>query len=108
MAHGDRGRAVRPQDPLGENARLELRALEQDMEKAQGIGAVTGRVIAVIDRLLVAARPDLAAVFDTNRPPGARFDSTHTVDNGSSPHKANFSLSKVTTGQAIAEAMADR
>ncbi|MGW9034161.1 hypothetical protein ACWGQ4_04410 [Streptomyces sp. NPDC055721] len=200
------------------NAQLELRALEQDMEKAQGIGAVKGRVIAAIDRLpwlsqaglsgagrlnktlgqvvryltepdvrayaidqvrqcldddtrvvighslgsvvayeavrertsplpllitlgsalglsavnrrllqppsfpscldrwinladrddFVAARPDLTAVFDTNRPPGARFDSTYTVDNGSSPHKANFYLSKVTTGQAIAEAMADR
>ncbi|MEU1407879.1 alpha/beta hydrolase [Streptomyces sp. NPDC005728] len=54
---------------------------------------------------IVAARPHLAAVFDVNRPPTARFVSTYTVDNGARPHSPGFYLTKTTTGQAIAEAM---
>ncbi|NJC85695.1 alpha/beta hydrolase [Planosporangium mesophilum] len=54
---------------------------------------------------IVAARPDLAVVFDVDRPAGARFESTYTVDNGAQPHRANFYLTKTATGAAIAEAM---
>jgi hypothetical protein len=55
---------------------------------------------------IVAARPDLAAAFDRNRPSTARFDRTWRVDNGSEPHRADFYLAKRSCGQALADTLA--
>jgi hypothetical protein len=51
---------------------------------------------------LVAARPDLTALF-----PGADgvLESGYTVDNGSKPHEAAFYLAKPQVGAAIARAL---
>jgi len=54
---------------------------------------------------IVAARPDLLPLFDRDRPAGAVFDSTYTVDNGAEPHSATFYLTKSTCGQALAETL---
>ncbi|MBB2940486.1 hypothetical protein FB565_000190 [Actinoplanes lutulentus] len=54
---------------------------------------------------IIAARPHLTAIFDKQRPPGATFESTYTVDNGAEPHRATFYLTNRTIGHAIATAL---
>lgn len=54
---------------------------------------------------IVAARPDLHAIFDRGRPPGAVFEGTWKVDNGSKPHQINFYLTKRSCGDAVAGAL---
>jgi hypothetical protein len=43
---------------------------------------------------VVAARRELHAVFDRDRPHHAVFEDTWTVNNGSKPHQINFYLTK--------------
>jgi hypothetical protein len=86
--------------PLGPNA------VNRRLLHPPAFPARLARWVNLFDRDdIVAARPQLTTVFDVNRPPTARFDSTYTVDNGAQPHRARFYLAKTTTGQAIADAM---
>jgi hypothetical protein len=54
---------------------------------------------------IVAARRDLHAIFDHDRPEGASFENTWNVDNGSRPHQINFYLTKRSCGDAVADAL---
>jgi hypothetical protein len=54
---------------------------------------------------VVAARRELHAVFDRDRPHGAVFEGTWIVDNGSKPHQVNFYLTKKSCGAAVADAL---
>ena len=54
---------------------------------------------------IVAARPDLISIFDHGRPCHASFDPTWKIDNGSQPHRAEFYLTKRSSGQALADAL---
>ncbi|HET6355939.1 hypothetical protein [Streptomyces sp.] len=73
---------------------------------ADPLAGIAGEVPVVDRDDIVAARPHLTEFFGTNQPPPwAQIDSTYTVDNGASPHRANFYLTKAATGQAIADAM---
>jgi hypothetical protein len=51
---------------------------------------------------IVAARRDLQALFDRDRPDGAVFEDTWKVENGSGPHDIEFYLTKKSCGTAIA------
>lgn len=85
---------------------LGLNAVNRRLQHPPAFPSCLARWVNLADRDdIVAARPHLTAVFDVNRPPTARFDSTYTVDNGASPHRPGFYLAKITTGQAIADAM---
>ncbi|MGW8359247.1 hypothetical protein ACWGK1_01545 [Streptomyces wedmorensis] len=85
---------------------LGLSAVNRRLQKPPAFPSCLTRWVNLADRDdIVAARPHLTDVFTGNRPPWARLDSTYTVDNGSSPHRANFYLTKTATGQAIADAM---
>jgi hypothetical protein len=53
----------------------------------------------------VAARRELHAVFDRDRPHDAVFEDTWNVDNGSKPHQINFYLTKKSCGTAVADAL---
>ncbi|MFI9536789.1 hypothetical protein ACIG56_26500 [Nocardia fusca] len=59
---------------------------------------------------LVAARSNLAPIFDNNRPETATLERTWKVDNGSKPHQATFYLTKPVTGRAVGDTLrlADR
>ena len=54
---------------------------------------------------VVAARRELHAVFDRDRPHDALFEDTWNVDNGSKPHQINFYLTKKSCGAAVADAL---
>ena len=54
---------------------------------------------------VVAARRELHAVFDRDRPHDALFEDTWNVDNGSKPHQINFYLTKQSCGAAVADAL---
>ena len=54
---------------------------------------------------VVAARRELHAVFDRDRPHDALFEDTWNVDNGSKPHQINFYLTKKSCGAAVAAAL---
>ncbi|MGW4790543.1 hypothetical protein [Streptomyces sp. NPDC004230] len=54
---------------------------------------------------VVAAHPNLHGFFDRSRPVGASFESTYTVDNGSSPHDARFYLGKEAVGATVARVL---
>ncbi|MFF0304677.1 hypothetical protein ACFYTV_28705 [Streptomyces sp. NPDC004562] len=54
---------------------------------------------------VVAARPNIQSFFDLNRPSGAVFESTYTVDNGASPHDARFYLGKEPVAFSLAEVL---
>jgi len=54
---------------------------------------------------VVAARRELHAVFDRDRPHDAVFEDTWNVDNGSKPHQINFYLTKKSCGAAVAAAL---
>lgn len=54
---------------------------------------------------IVAARPNLLEVFDRDRPPGAVFERSWMVDNGSKPHQADFYLTTRICGEAVADAL---
>ena len=54
---------------------------------------------------VVAARRELHAVFDRDRPHDAVFEDTWNVDNGSKPHQINFYLTKKSCGAAVADAL---
>jgi hypothetical protein len=85
---------------------LGLSAVNRRLQKPPAFPSSLIRWVNLADRDdIVAARPHLTKVFAINRPPWARLESTYTVDNGSSPHRANFYLTKKATGQAIADAM---
>jgi hypothetical protein len=53
----------------------------------------------------IAAEPDLSKMFSRGIPPGASFESTHTVDNGADPHNAGFYLTKAEIGRPIGQAL---
>jgi hypothetical protein len=85
---------------------LGLNAINRRLLQPPAFPVGLARWVNLADRDdIVAARPHLTAVFDVNRPPTARLDSTYTVDNGAKPHHAGFYLTKTSTGQAIADAM---
>lgn len=50
---------------------------------------------------LVAAEPDLTALFGSTAPPGAVLEGGYTVENGAKPHKADFYLTKAQVGYPI-------
>jgi hypothetical protein len=54
---------------------------------------------------IVAARRDLHEAFDRGRSPGALFDPTWVVDNGSKPHQVGFYLTKQSCGDAVAHVL---
>lgn len=54
---------------------------------------------------IVAARRDLHAAFDRDRPDGAVFEDTWKVENGSKPHNIEFYLTKKSCGAAVASAL---
>ncbi|MGW2050817.1 alpha/beta fold hydrolase [Streptomyces sp. NPDC001858] len=85
---------------------LGLEAVNRRLQQPPAFPSCLTRWVNLADRDdIVAARPHLTAVFDVNRPPTARFDSTYTVDNGAHPHRPGFYLTKPTTGQAVADAI---
>ncbi|MEU6238596.1 hypothetical protein [Kitasatospora sp. NPDC047058] len=85
---------------------LGLSVVNRRLQHPPAFPSCLARWVNLADRDdIVAARPHLTAVFGTNRPPTARFDSTYTVDNGARPHCANFYLTKTTIGAAIADVM---
>ena len=53
---------------------------------------------------VVAARRELHAAFDRDRPHDALFEDTCNVHNGSTPHQINFYLTKQSCGAAVADA----
>lgn len=54
---------------------------------------------------VVAARRELHAVFDRDRPHSAVFEDTWNVDNGSKPHQIKFYVTKKSCGAAVADAL---
>ena len=54
---------------------------------------------------VVAARRELHAIFDRDRPHDALFEDTRNVDNGSKPHHINFYLTKKSCGAAVADTL---
>ncbi len=50
---------------------------------------------------LVAAEPDLTALFGSTAPTGAVLEGSYTVENGAQPHKADFYLTKAQVGHPI-------
>ena len=60
------------------------------------------RLVNVADRNdLVAAEPDLGALFGGGLPEGATFDAAETVDLGAEPHRGIFYLNKVQVGRPV-------
>jgi hypothetical protein len=67
--------------------------------------ARVGRWVNVAaDDDIVAAVPDLTALFAANLPPGAVFEN-RSVDNGSAPHDATHYLTKAAVGAPVAAAL---
>jgi hypothetical protein len=54
---------------------------------------------------LVAAEPDLTALFGANIPDGCQLEGHYTVDNGAQPHTATFYLAKHQTGRPIGQTL---
>jgi hypothetical protein len=54
---------------------------------------------------LIAAEPNLAALFATSLPPDAIFEGGFLVDNGADPHDALFYLGQVEVGRAVGESL---
>lgn len=84
---------------------LGLRTVVYDRLRPQppGVPPQVRRWVNIADRDdLVAARPDLTALF-----PGADgvLESAYTVDNGAKPHEAAFYLAKQQIGEAVARAL---
>lgn len=85
--------------PLGLRTIVYERTRPQPAKVPDGLA----RWVNVADRDdLVAARPDLTALF-----PGADgvLESGYTVDNGAKPHEATFYLTKPAVGEAVAKAL---
>ena len=53
----------------------------------------------------VAAVPDLGPLYSEGMPPGSRFEQVTTVNNGASPHSAEYYLGKAEVGHAVAAAL---
>jgi hypothetical protein len=58
-------------------------------------------------RDLVAASLDLSNLFGSRKPESSQMRHCYTVDNGSSPHSAEFYLGKPEVGEAIARVFAE-
>jgi hypothetical protein len=54
---------------------------------------------------LVAAEPDLTALFSATKPPDAMFEGGFTVENGAEPHSALFYLGKVEVGRPVGQVL---
>lgn len=54
---------------------------------------------------LIAAEPDLTALFERNRPADAILESGWTVKNGAKPHDGEYYLGKQEAGRPIAETL---
>ncbi|WP_405627439.1 hypothetical protein OG933_15050 [Streptomyces sp. NBC_00016] len=82
---------------------LGLRTIRNRLSKGAQFPSVE-KWINLVDRNdIVAARPNIQRFFDAGRPEAALFESSYTVDNGSSPHDARFYLGKEVVGSAIAQ-----
>ena len=85
---------------------LGMSSVNRRLRQPPGYPLALRRWVNLADRDdIVAARPDLLTLFDSDRSTTARFDSTYTVDNGAEPHRAGFYLTKPSCGQALAEAL---
>lgn len=105
--HGTALRALLPRlllltlgSPLG------LNAINRCLRQPPAYPPAVARWVNLADRDdIVAARPNLYPIFNSERPANAQFDSTYTVDNGAEPHHAGFYLTKPTSGQALTQAL---
>jgi hypothetical protein len=50
---------------------------------------------------IVAAEPDLTALFGPTAPPAALLEGGYTAQNGAKPHQADFYLTKAQVGRPI-------
>lgn len=74
----------------------------------QGYPATVARWVNVMDRDdFVAAEPQIDSWFADGKPPEAKFEAVVTVDNGATPHRADFYLTKAAVGRPVGEASAD-
>ncbi|RZQ65670.1 hypothetical protein [Amycolatopsis suaedae] len=88
---------------LGSPLGLRTVVYERTRPQPPAVPPMLARWVNLADRDdLVAARPDLTALF-----PGADgvLESGYTVDNGAKPHEATFYLAKRETGAAVAAAL---
>jgi hypothetical protein len=66
------------------------------------------RWVNVADRNdVVAAEPDLRALFGDRMPEGAAFEAAVTVDNGPEPHRGLFYLGKGEVGRPVGDCLAE-
>jgi hypothetical protein len=84
---------------------LALNAVRTRLEFQPKFPAVKNWVNLVDRDDVVAARPNIQRIFDVERPSDSSFESTYTVDNGSSPHDARFYLGKKRVGASIADVL---
>lgn len=84
---------------------LALRAVRSRLQCEPTYPAVRKWVNLVDPDDVVAARPNIQYFFDSNRPSGAIFESTYTIDNGASPHDARFYLGKEPVAVSLSEVL---
>ena len=89
---------------LGSPLGLQTIVYQQLRPQPPSFPANVRRWVNVADRDdFIAAEPDLKALFGADMPADAVLEGGYTVDNGASPHNADFYLGKAHVGRPVGE-----